>query len=54
MPIFYEWYEIARDARGRERRRKLRWRMTVPDLIAHGQRANTWDRDSSPEYQMRG
>lgn len=38
VALFYEWYEITRDERGRERRRKLRWRMTIPDLIAHGQR----------------
>lgn len=35
VAIYYEWYEITRH-NGRERRRKLRWRMTVPSMIEHG------------------
>jgi len=34
MPIFYEWYCIETSPRGRERRRKLGWRMTQDDAIA--------------------
>lgn len=33
---FFQWHEITRDDRGRERRRILAWRMTCQDVIAHG------------------
>lgn len=38
MPIFYQWYCIERTARGKEKRSKLRWRMTAPDAIAWAER----------------
>lgn len=34
MPVHYEWYVVGKDRRGRETRRKLRWRMTLQDAVA--------------------
>ena len=32
---FYEWYEITTDARGRDRKRRLTWRMTEEGAAAY-------------------
>jgi hypothetical protein len=33
VAIYYEWYVLGRDKRGKETKRKLRWRMTEQQAI---------------------